>query len=186
MYCKKCGKFIGTDEDLCYECKSVELMEEKPVEPTPQPQQAYAQPQPTYAPQPTPVQPVQPQTERAGNVMTGFGKALAGTIVGFFGFIFACIALGAGVAGGFTGAFFVLWSIAIAGGVISLIFGIQSIKVFKREKRADRKPPIPALVLGIVSTVLAGLALLYGLLALICALAYVPDPYYYYYDEYYY
>ena len=179
MYCKKCGKFIGTDEDLCYECKSVDLMDEKPAQPTPQFQ-------PAYAPQPK----LQPQVEREGSVMTGFGKALAGTIVGFFAFIFSIVALIVGAGTGFTGGFFVVWSIAVAGGVISLVFGIQSIKVFKREKRAGRKPPVPALVLGIVSTSLAGITILYAFIALMGALAYDPyyDPYYYdpYYDGYYY
>ena len=177
MYCKKCGKFIGTDEDLCYECKSAELMEEQPVAPAPQPQPVYAQPQPQAQPQ--------PKTECAGSVMTGFDKALAGAIIGEVAIIIAAIALGMGTAGGFTGAFFVVWSIAIAGGVLSLVFGIQSIKTFKREKRAGRKPPIPALVLGIVSVVFAGITLLYGFLALMVALAYEPYDYYYYYDDYY-
>lgn len=172
MYCKKCGKFIGTDEDFCYECKSESLMDE-PVQPVAQSAQPVAQPQ--------------AQVERAGNVMTGFGKALAGTIVGFFGFIFAVVALMFASLGGFTGAFFMVLSLSIAGGVISLIFGIQSIKVFKREKRAGNKPPVPALVLGICSTVAGGLTLLYALLALLCAVTYVPGyEYDYYYDGYYY
>ncbi|MBQ7879667.1 MAG: hypothetical protein IJ317_03355 [Clostridia bacterium] len=147
MYCKQCGKFIGTDEDLCYDCKSAQRMEQRPVEPTPQPQQAYAQP-------------AQPQAERAGSVMTGFGKALAGSIVSVVSFVFLLMGL-IHSAVGYAASAFLVWGMGVAGGVVSLIFGIQSIKCFKRESAADRKKPIPALVLGIETTVCAAISLAY-------------------------
>ena len=149
MYCKKCGKFIEGEGDLCESCRQA----------------------PTYA-QAT-VIPPEP-------VNNGFKKALASTIVSacavisvIIGYVLCSVStIGhAAMEGGMSaatnfstalGVFFML--AAVVGGILSLIWGIQSIKKFVELKRGGYKKPIATLVLGINGTAVAGFALFYALL----------------------
>lgn len=145
MYCSKCGKQIDYHAMVCNECKAAEA--------------GYTGGYYT-APTDTPVTPVAPvQSTR----MVGFGKALAGAILGFIGMYFAVFAITFAVLSPVAGV--VLNIIALALGILSLVFGVQSIKTFKVLKNGPGGSPIATLVLGIVSTVFAGFTLLFALLA---------------------
>ena len=156
MYCKKCGKFVEGESDLCENCRQA----------------------PTYAP--TTVIPPQP-------VNNGFKKALASTIVSAGGVIAVivgyCLCVISTIdrvnyyisasAANFTLTFFgILFMLgAITAGILSLIWGIQSIKKFIELKRAGYKKPIATLILGINGTVTAGFVLFYTFLISIILLA---------------
>ena len=83
MYCKKCGKFIDYDADMCVECQQA-TAQSAPVQNA---EVVYVQP----------VQPVQPIVEskpvEEGSMTTGLGKSIASAILGFIGYIFAFVAI---------------------------------------------------------------------------------------------
>ncbi len=165
MYCRKCGKFIDYDADICIECKQAE-------------QQNIANTSiPTSPVQPIQsVQPVQPvQQVEEGSVKTGLGKGIAAVILAFFGYILAFAALGAlGAAielGGGAEAGIVLFIMALGTSIPGFVLGLKSMLLFFSEKKAGRKKPIPALILGISGVALAGIAFLGCFIDLILMLA---------------
>lgn len=182
MYCRKCGKQIDYDSELCKECQEMEEFFSAPAnefqfeekEEVQQPQQAYYQPQ----------QPTQPLP---GNKKEGFGKALTSTILGVLAYFLVSIALGLlmGLAdisyADFNydrvayeaacdliqGIAIVITIIAIGLAIPSLILGIKSIKCFIKQKREGKVKPIATLILGIVGLAASGYALLFALINLL-------------------
>lgn len=158
MYCNKCGKEIeyGT---ICDECAFEEFKKTR------------------QAPQPVVVEPQQAEWKPSSqNRMYGFGKALAGTIIGFIGIIISYIAcivsaiapdLGMGVI-----------FVAVACIVLPLIFGISSIKTFKKRARTNCAKPIATLVLGITSLSMLPASVIYTFVAFIIS-AITNSVYYY-------
>ena len=144
MYCSKCGKQIDYNATVCNECKSAEMGG-----------YYYYGAAPAAAPVP-PAAPV------ASTRMVGFGKALAGTIVSFIGYIFSVIGMVIAI---YPAGAIVLMLLALSMGVVSLVFGVQSIKTFKALKNGPGGSPIATLILGIASTAWAGFVLLFALFA---------------------
>ena len=182
MYCRKCGKWIDYEADICVDCQQNEELFKVENEETAQQaeqnkqygyfmngstQQPYGQPtygQPAYS-QPMYGQPVQPQDK--GSRMAGFGLALTGTIISFFAFIFSCVFTALAATG--IGAALVFFVLATGLTVFTLISGIKSLNTSKACVRAGKVKPIPAFIMGIVNIVMAGLSFLYifiGLMAL--------------------
>lgn len=154
MYCNKCGKFIESG-NVCAECQAEEQTKANDYVIS----DTILTGAPTFVPQPDPT-----------NRMFGFGKALASTIMSYFGFIFVYVALIASIADAEVAA--VLYFLATPLVVIPLIFGIQSIKTFVRRKATCAKP-VATLVLGIVGLATSAIAALIeaiGLLALLAML----------------
>ncbi len=161
MYCKKCGKFIDYDADMCVEC-----------------QQATAQSAPEQNTEVVYAQPVQPIVEskpvEEGSMTTGLGKSIASAILGFIGYIFAFVAImmlseaveysydTSGIIGGAVALFIIALGLSIPG----LILGIGGMRTFFNEKNAGRKKPIPTLIVGIAGMSLSALALFFNLLLL--------------------
>ena len=174
MYCRKCGKWIDYEADICVDCQQNEELFKVENEETAQQaeqnkqygyfmnnsaQQPYGQPiysQPTYN------QPMQPQDK--GSRMTGFGLALAGTIVSFFAFIFSVVFTALSASGLSAAIVFLFFATGLT--VFTLISGIKSLNTSKACVRAGKVKPIPAFIMGIVNIVMAGLSFLYILLGL--------------------
>ncbi len=146
MYCSKCGKQIDYQATVCNECKAAEAAATG----------GYYYAGPTGTPV-TPVTPVQ------STRMVGFGKALAGTILGFVGVYFAAFAMVFAMLSPVAGVVLNIFGLTL--GILSLVFGIQSIKTFKALKNGAGGSPIATLVLGIAGTVFAGFTLLIALMA---------------------
>ena len=140
MFCRFCGKELQEDASFCGNCGAA--VEKEAVAET-----FFAEEKPLPIGNPR---------------MLGFGRALTGTILSFVGMIFFCIAC-ALITGAesydyfygrnyiyeedlFASLAFVMGAIAL--GVISVVFGVKSIKTFKK---AQGPKPIPTLVLGIAS-----------------------------------
>ena len=149
MYCKKCGKKLDYDGDLCEECRNRELVygdEEKKAE--------AETTSTTYDPFDEPPIGVNPASGYGnsayvpdnGDRMHGFGKALTAAILSEVAVVSVAL-----------GVFLILATIAMA--VISLVFGIQSIKTFVADKNAGKVKPIATLVCGIAGVVAAAVAL---------------------------
>ena len=155
MYCKKCGKFIGNDADLCDEC----LAKEQAVfsefsEPAPE------TPAPVY---------YQESAYNAG-AQIKLGKSIAAAVLSYLGFLIIYIGFmimaelasyGSDIS---VATAFVL--IGCIPNVLGLIFGIQSIKHFKATSMIRSGKRIPVLILGISSVVMAGIGLFVAIIAL--------------------
>ena len=132
MYCKKCGKELDQEAELCEECKAKEA--EAPVAETP-------------------AQPVAPAPAADYNPrMEGFKPALTGAIFATVAVIVAAIAsalLYSGWFGAIIGILFLAAAVVLA--VPALILGIRSIKVFVNQKNAGQPVPIATLILGIAT-----------------------------------
>lgn len=147
-YCKRCGKFVQTEGDLCEDCRNSELI---------------------FGEFPTTGAPVAPADP--GTRMDGFPKALVSVILGVVSFIFAIVTyvlMSAFIAGGLGVAFPIIFGILTVGGiVVSVIFGVKSIVKFVDSKRRGKVKPIATLVCGIVGCASSALAVLYLFLAVI-------------------
>ena len=166
MYCKKCGKFIGNDADLCDECMAQE--ETAFGEFSTQKEEPYASPAPPVSPAPTYYQ------TSAYSEGISLGKPLAAIILSDIGLAFIYIALlciGELAYYGDYGATTVLLLIGISLSIVGLILGIQSIKYFRATSMIKSGKRIPVLILGIVSVVIAGVGLfLASIMMLVLAL----------------
>ena len=162
MYCKKCGKKLDYDGDLCEECRNRELVygdEQKKAE-TETTSTAYD----PFDDPPIGANPSRgynnaayvPETEN-GDRMHGFGKALAAAILGDLAAAFSYIGIYVCLFSVALGVLTVLATIAMS--VIALVFGIQSIKTFIADKNAGRVKPIATLVCGIAGVATAAIAL---------------------------
>ena len=119
MYCKNCGKFIGTDADICEECKQKEeaFKEEAKGETAYQPVDPFAN-----------TSSYKPPVFQQDTSMINLGKAIAAIILSYVGFSF----IYAGI--------MVIWEpaativctlLGLAPTIIGFVFGIQSISNFK-------------------------------------------------------
>lgn len=176
MYCKKCGKQLDFDGDICKDCAENESYFGSAQQSAPAQEAA-----PTVAS--APAQTAQPVAQ-AGDRKFGFGKALASTIMGVISNGMASIASsvplaieliidelgyangGAEMALGGIAITIILALISIGLAIPALIMGIKSIKTFNERKNAGYVKPVATLVLGIIGVVFAGLALLSVLSAL--------------------
>ena len=159
-FCQKCGKKLDYDGDLCEECRNRELVygdEEKKAE--------TETTSTTYDPFDEPPIGVNPASGYGnsayvpdnGDRMHGFGKALTAAILSEVAVVFAYLGIYACILSVALGVFLILATIAMA--VISLVFGIQSIKTFVADKNAGKVKPIATLVCGIAGVVAAAVAL---------------------------
>ncbi len=166
-FCNKCGKQIESGI-ICPECAIAEYekaqlnkisnvpMPEAPVcepqAPVCEPQTPVYEPVVTHVPQPEIPAPVQHSDLRdPNNKKFGFTRALLSTIFGGVAFIISFISPFIEDAIGFILILPLL--------VISIIFGIKSIVVFKKRKNLPAKP-IATLILGIVGLAISGTLIL--------------------------
>ena len=183
MYCRKCGKWIDGDAEMCADCQQNEdlfkVENEEPAQPTGQnAQYEYffngAQEQPAQQPWQQPAQqpwqqPVQPQDK--GSRMTGFGLALAGAIVSEFAILFSYLFMVMVLAGGMGG--FVMFPFAVGTAIFTLISGIKSLNTSKACVQAGKVKPIPTFILGIINVVGAGLSFFFIFLSFMTVMALV-------------
>ena len=148
MFCKKCGKFIDYDSDVCNECHDNNVADTIPVVAT------------------TDEAPKKPEGRRT----YGLGLAIAGAAIGLFSAIFSCIAyvfslvvsvlktedysqVGVTLADldalGILSYVFAVFGIILA--IPAIIFGAVSIKRFFVKKKLGEVKPIPTLIIGIVT-----------------------------------
>lgn len=153
MYCRKCGKEINYDAEMCVECQENEELFRVEGEETPQP------PVFEYA---------MPVQQDKGSRMEGFGLALAGAIVSEFAIVFAYLLLVLMLASGGMGGV-VMLPLSAGTSVFSLVAGIKSVKKSKECVNAGKVKPLPAFIMGIVSIVSAGFAFFFIFLALMLA-----------------
>ena len=111
--------------------------------------------------------PYQPQSTTGNPRMNGFGKALASTILSFFGYCFALAAVEV-AAFEMPGAAVIVLMMALGMSIPALVMGIKSIKTFTNAPKMGLPRPIATLILGISGVSMAALALLLGFIALIC------------------
>ena len=164
MYCNKCGKYISQGTK-CDDCARAEYYASQAQQPQ-QPAYNYANGNP-YARQNYSCEP-EPK-----NRMYGFGKALTSTILSCFGFLWSYIAFTEAAsywADEETALVLILMGIPFI--VVSLIFGIQSIKVFARRKNTCVKP-IATLILGISGLSMAGLSAFISFCSMMIILPYL-------------
>lgn len=182
MYCRKCGKFIDGQEQLCDECLHNELV--------------FGDGQKQ---QPDTVQPPQPSAQPIGNPrMLAFKPSLAAVITGAIGYVFMLVAFilavqfVAGGLGSLTPSYdyemgtivyptsirvtdleaikavaWVFFALALPLSVVALVFGIRSLITVVRAKKQGARMAIAPLILSISAIVLAGLAAIFGLMFLI-------------------
>ena len=150
MYCSKCGKEIDYDALVCRECEQAEqkvsLVDIQPPE--------------------------EPLLIHGNPRKRGFGKALAGVIVGFVATMVSVIIYMAGLVsltaaiemgqdiGGMAAGFLFSEALVIIPSIIAIVFGARSVKVFKTTPPSLPKP-IATLVVGIHSIFFGGFAMLY-------------------------
>lgn len=169
MYCSQCGKFIDYEATVCKECEAAKNQtntNETNVPPFTSNADPYFN-QDYYTPADPYFYSAEPEPQ---NRMFGFGKALASTIMGYVGFIFAYFAIIISMVEGAAGLVFTLFASGLS--IPSLIFGISSIKCFIRRKATCAKN-IPTLILGIVGITGAGLTLFFAFISLIFSLAFM-------------
>lgn len=142
MYCTKCGKKIDYNATVCNECKAAEAGG-----------YYYAYHGENAATFDAPA---------VSTRMFGFGRALAGVIIGFVGLYVAIFSIALAAILPVAGVVCVL--IALSMGAMSLVFGVQSIATFKALKNGPGGSPIATLVVAIHTVVFAALTLLFALL----------------------
>lgn len=123
MYCKKCGKFIGNDNDsVCEECLQKENASTESVVEI---------------------------TEEKGSRKTGLAKAIVAGCLTLGSVIFIYVALFFSLIS--IEAMLVFTMMSMAMGIVAIVFGAKCIAVFKTESRENRIKPIPTLIVGIAS-----------------------------------
>ena len=146
MYCKKCGKFIGNDSDLCDECK----LNEGDV---------FSE----FSERKEDLTTIYCHTSAPSSNVISLGKSIAAIIlsnIGFWLIYIGIIVMGELAAYGsdFDSAI-AFMIIGCIPSVLGLIFGIQSISYFKSTSMIKSGKRIPVLILGISSVVMAGIGL---------------------------
>ncbi len=158
MRCMKCGKELDHDGNICDECLKngvvfEELTEIVPVEVVDEPV-----PQNVNAP-----------VKQQGDRMHGFAKALLSTIFGNLSVFLMSSVLstlsmneimeeaGASYTVSWPNILIGLHGIVLM--IISMVFGVRSIKTFIADKEAGRVKPIATLVCGIIGVVASAIAI---------------------------
>lgn len=185
MYCRKCGKQVNGNEELCEECRHNELVfgeEQKRAQQTNANAYNNANANAYY----NGASARQPAVNE--NRMLSFPIALTGTILGVFAYIFMLMSLiymgkyAVAISGesyyysayralAYRNVAWVFFILGLAGAICALVFGIKSIMAFARVKRDGGVRPIPALVLGIISVVAAGISFLFAFITFIVLMA---------------
>ncbi len=186
MFCRKCGKQIDYDAEVCKECQETDEFFSGAASSTQGTESSNTDTASfTVTDFEQPVQPVAP----AGNKKVGFGKALASTILAGIAYFLVLIALeliSEALGLNYESEYYayatevvidsdmmiialVLTAIGIALSIPALIMGIQSMKCFFRQKREGKVKPIPTLVLGIVGLALSAMVLSFSLLIIAAA-----------------
>ena len=179
MYCRKCGKFIEYEGDMCRECLAKQdPYEEIVVVPTSVQQITTTQPQNVVQPVVNVPRRVCTNVDANTNRRLGLGKAIASTVMSNIGsliisfaellvedsisFLDGTIAVTnleqAVSANIFSSIFMMIFALGLA--IPSLIMGIQSILTFARAKRGGGVVPVATLVLGIIGLATAASVLL--------------------------
>ena len=153
MYCKKCGKFIDSNADLCYECKQNEV----PLNENTTYQSANSYANTGF---------YQPPIVQQDTSIINLGKAIAAMILATIGFIF--IYAGLIVAWEPTAAT-ICMVLGLVPTILGLVFGCQAISNFKQTAYIRSGKRIPVLILGILSVVNSGISLFCSLILLIIA-----------------
>ena len=152
MYCNKCGKEIESG-NLCAECAAPKVTVNEVKE-----EYFFAD---EYVKIPS----------DSNNRMYGFGKALTSTILSFFGFIFAYVALICSTWASETALVFVFLALPLL--IIPIVFGGVSIKAFVSRKNSGCVKPVPTLVLGIVGLSIGCFSMIFEIIAFFIAAALV-------------
>jgi len=152
-YCTKCGKPIEYDSTICVECVAAAKAAADNIY---RPQ--YHEPHvpinlPVYVGTPAALEPIKDNSNVNYDKMAGFGRALTSTILAFVAFIMSVALVGEIDPEAISAWIILVLPLAI----LSLVFGIISIRVFTRLKNVK---PIPALILGICGTSFSGFSLL--------------------------
>ena len=151
-YCTKCGRQISYDSPICVECVGAakNASQQTSASPTQVPLYVQAFPQLSYQ-NSQPV--INLRDDRSyTSKMIGFGRALTGLILAFLSFLIML-----SIMGGHNDEEVLVWIFfALPMQIISLIFGIKSIKVYSNYPLAK---PLPALILGICATVLSSFSM---------------------------
>ena len=154
MYCRKCGKWIDYEAEICAECQQQENA------------QAAEQPTVTY-PSAQPMQPSfygveLPAAQKKGSRMKKFGLALAAVIVAQFalGFFLGIIIGIEEALSGYNSSYmyvvvdesmYALYIIGFACAIFSIIGGLVSVCSGFGAKKKGEVTPIPAIILGFVA-----------------------------------
>ena len=127
------------------------------------------------------------QQQYAADKKKGFGKALAATIIGAIGYFIADLAnalvelfsMGSSlnevaqtpdVLSVIAVFCMVLAGVALIPGVLAVVFGAQSIGVYRRAIKELKAKPVPTFVLGLIGLILGCLALLFVIASIVGAL----------------
>ena len=160
MYCYKCGKFIGTDDTLCPDCKAQE--EQTCVHPAVveyEEQQEASQEQTcqqTYQPEVYQQVVYNPQPISLKKPSNGFG--VASMVLGIVAFVMSVVAyIGAGP--GYEDAVLIVLLFAHPALIIALVNGIKAIVVFIKACVKKQPKPVPGFVMGIIGLNLAIISL---------------------------
>ncbi len=190
-YCEECrnqeliyGNGEATQQSQAYQPEQPYQQQYQPEQPYQQPyqqqqpygQQFYQQPEQPYQQQPygqPASQPEQPK-ENSGR-MDGFGRALASAILGtvasilmlagFYTVLFAlefAVDEAGKIALAVSGWVYIIISVAPI--VLSIVFGIKSIKTFSINKKEGKAKPIATLILGIAGLANGAIALLLAII----------------------
>ena len=168
MFCKKCGKFIDYDSDVCNECRENNTTESAST---------------------VIANEGEATKEPVGRRTYGLGLAIAGAAIGLFSAIFSCLAyvfslvvsvvqtedyyqMGLTLAD--LDALGILSYICAVFGIIlaipAIIFGAVSIKRFFQKKKIGEKKPIPTLIIGIVTVGETATMILFALISVLIML----------------
>ena len=168
MYCARCGKPTENDQTLCNECLThLQRADQRTNTPPPY---AYHNSAPMSIP--------------LNTYPTGFGKALASTIMSGVAFLISYVCVLNSSLSLFYADIHWIWYVLTLGlSIPALIMGAMSISHFKRCSRSGGKKPIATLVLGINGLVCAiGAISMIALNILMSELFdYIDSSYYYYY-----
>ncbi len=147
MYCKRCGKFIDYQAEICNECAAAQRVAPASVQ--------------TQAP------------VEQGSAVTGIGKGITSVVLGSFGQFFVGILIGLLSESLYyaDGPMVVLSMTIIGLSIPALILGISAMKTFFAEKSAGRKKPIVTLILGIYGLATSAIVLMIGALLFLAVLA---------------
>ena len=155
MNCKKCGKFI-TSGDYCRDCKATMFDEMNKDGASRTVYEAHV---------------VDNQVDLGR--MVGFGKAITGGILGIVSFAVVLVAFVFGIiemVNGFLGVSLGTWVCSLPMGILAVMFGIQSVRLAFRVKKASDKMPVATLVLGFVGIAAGTLTLLFALVTFVLIL----------------
>ena len=173
-YCRKCGKQIETNDEYCEECRNQSIYGNGGT--TQQQSRDYRHEQfyqQQFYQQPCGRQDSRPE-ENNGR-MDGFGRALASAILGtvasilmlagFYTVLFAlefAVDEAGKIALAVSGWVYIIISVAPI--VLSIVFGIKSIKTFSINKKEGKAKPIATLILGIAGLANGAIALLLAII----------------------